>query len=264
MGHAAVLVRRGQTEHSLPLETERATNSTARQEDFAVTRHMTRLSEHVVRVSDVLCLSAETIRSLVLDWLEAEGHDVRPSNGWVKPLLRGMCLSCKKPTKCVKELHSPARQHVLALHQAVLAHEHLWRQHRPSREHRRDLLSPPSSASDWVGPPRRQTRPAAGGVKQAQLQGNMREATFTIASSMDRGALDMLVQILHAGKTDAVLLEQSWPEHTHHVTSENGWANTTTILQLATALDDVLNPGKEGQTWIFSGTWPASTPAKAP
>ena len=41
------------------------------------------------------------------------------------------------------------------------------------------------------------------------------------------------MQIVHAGKTDAVLPEQPWPERTHHVTSENGWATTTTILQLA-------------------------------
>ena len=53
---------------------------------------------------------------------------------------------------------------------------------------------------------------------------------------MDRGPLDMLVQIVHAGKTDAVLPEQPWPELTHHVTSENGWATTTTILQLAATL----------------------------
>ena len=37
---------------------------------------MTRLSEHILRVSDVLCLSAVTIRSLVLEWLDAEGHDL--------------------------------------------------------------------------------------------------------------------------------------------------------------------------------------------
>ena len=44
------------------------------------------------------------------------------------------------------------------------------------------------------------------GVKQAQLQGNAKEATtFTVAFSMDRGPLDTLVQIVHAGKTDAVL-----------------------------------------------------------
>ena len=50
------------------------------------------------------------------------------------------------------------------------------------------------------------------GVKQAQLQGNAKEATtFTVAFSMDRGPMDMLVQIVHAGKTDAVLPEQPWP-----------------------------------------------------
>ena len=48
MGRAAVLVqnlalvprdvRRGQPEHSVPLETEHANNSTAGEEDFAVTR----------------------------------------------------------------------------------------------------------------------------------------------------------------------------------------------------------------------------------
>ena len=42
------------------------------------------------------------------------------------------------------------------------------------------------------------------GVKQAQLQGNTREATtFTVALSMDRGPLDMLLQIVHAGTTGA-------------------------------------------------------------
>ena len=36
---------------------------------------------------------------------------------------------------------------------------------------------------------------------------NTKEATtFTVAFSMDRGPLDMLVQIVQAGKTDAVLL----------------------------------------------------------
>ena len=59
----------------------------------------------------------------------------------------------------------------------------------------------------------------------------------------------MLVQVVHSGKTDAVLPEEPWPEHTHHVTSENGWATTTTILQLAATLDDVMN--KEGQSWIL-------------
>ena len=76
------------------------------------------------------------------------------------------------------------------------------------------------------------------GVKQAQLQGNAKVATtFTIASSIDRGPLDMLVQIVHAGKTDAVLPEQPWPERTHHVTSEN-WGH-----------DD--HDPAAGQAWIL-------------
>ena len=57
----------------------------------------------------------------------------------------------------------------------------------------------------------------------------------------------MLVQIVHAGWTVAVLLGQPWPEHSHHVTAENGWATTTTLLQLAATLDDVMFPSKEGQ-----------------
>ena len=84
------------------------------------------------------------------------------------------------------------------------------------------------------------------------LQGSAEEATtFTIAFSMDRAPLDMLVQTVHAGKTEAVLPEQPWPERTHHVTSENGWSTTATILQFAATLDNVLHPNKEGQAWIL-------------
>ena len=68
---------------------------------------MTRLSEHIMKVTDVLCLSAVTVHGLVLEWLGAEELDVRPSYEWVRQLLRGMRLSRKKPAKCLKELHSP-------------------------------------------------------------------------------------------------------------------------------------------------------------
>ena len=77
---------------------------------------------------------------------------------------------------------------------------------------------------------------------------------------VDRGRLDKLVQSVHAGKTDAVLLKQPWPERTHHATSENGWATTTTILRLAATLDDVTNPGKEGQAWILLWDVPGQDP----
>ena len=42
-----------------------------------------------------------------------------------------------------------------------------------------------------------------------------------------------------------------WPERTHHVTSENGWATKTTHLQLTATLDNVLNKNREGQAWIL-------------
>ena len=122
---------------------------------------MTRLSEHIMRVTDVLRLSAVTIRGLVLQWLEAEGLDVRPSQ--TQRLLRGIRLSHKKPAKCVKELQSAEQQHDNTHQQFIkLADEHLWRQRRPRPEPRRDLLPPPAGASDRVGPPRRQTSSDAG------------------------------------------------------------------------------------------------------
>ena len=56
-----------------------------------------------MRVTDVLCLSAVTVRSLVHEWFDAEGLDIRP----------GEADSCrnKKSTKRVKELYSLEQQH---------------------------------------------------------------------------------------------------------------------------------------------------------
>ena len=77
MGHAAVLVRgpalvshddrRDRPEHSLPVETERATSSTARQEKSAVTRrHDTAQRVH-----------RQSYRRVVLEC----GHDQEPGRG---------------------------------------------------------------------------------------------------------------------------------------------------------------------------------------
>ena len=98
-------------------------------------------------------------------------------------------------------------------------------------------MPPPAGATDRVGRPRRRTRSAAG----------QRRGGHDIHGRL-RGLLDMLLEIVHANRRR--LAELPWPEHTHHVTSENGWARTTTILQLAATLDNVLNPSKEGQSWI--------------
>ena len=207
---------------------------------------MTRLSEHIMRITDVLCLSAVTLQRLVHEWLDEMGFDVRTCREWVRKLLHGMRLSFKKPAKCLKELHSPAVQeantHRLFVKLCWLMDTHAVGADRVVNIDETSCRLLPVHQTGW----------GHRGVKQAQLQGNTKETTtFTVDFSMGRGPLDMLVQIVHAGKTDAVLPEKPWPARTRHVISENGWATTTTILQLVAALDDVLNPSREGQSWIL-------------
>ena len=99
----------------------------------------------------------------------------------------GLLLSCS----CSTSLDSAFLQRRAALQARC--------QRRPRREHRRDVLTPPTGASDR-------------GVKQVLLWCNTKEATtLTVAFSIDHGPLDML--IVQAAKTD-VLPE----ERTHHVT----------------------------------------------
>ena len=202
MGHAAVLVRGpasvpravrwDQPEHSLSLEAQRATSSTAWQEDFAFTRrHDT--AERAHHASD------RRLRGVLV-------HE-RPGKWWVRRLLHGMCLSFKKPAKCLKELHSPALQeantHRLFIKLCWLMDKHAVGADRVVNIDETSCRLLPVHQTGW----------GRRGTKQAQLQVNTKEATtFTVAFSMDRGPLDMLVQIVHAGKTDAVLPEQPWPE----------------------------------------------------
>ena len=173
--------------------------------------------------------TAVTIRGLVYEWLDPR-HVLELQEAC--QVLEGAPQSC-----------SARGQHAPAVHQAVLAHGQARCQRRPRCEHRRDLLPPLAGESDRVGPPRRLTSSTC----RATLR-RPRHSRF----SMDRGPLDMLMQMVHAGKTDAVLPEQPRLERTHHVTSQNGWAITaTTILQFIATLDTVLNPSKEGHAWIL-------------
>ena len=122
---------------------------------------VTRLSEHNLRVSDVLCLSAVTIRSLVREWLDAEGLDVRPCREWVRKLLRGMRLSFKKPALCVKELHSPEQQHANTHRLCWLIDEDAVSADRVVNIHETSCrLLPVHQIAQ--GRPRRQTSSAAG------------------------------------------------------------------------------------------------------
>ena len=204
---------------------------------------MTRLSEHIMKLTDVLCMSAVTIHGLVLEWLDAEGLDVRPSYRWVKRLLHGMRLSCKKPAKCLKELHSPEQQHANA-HRMFVKLCWLMDTHAVGADR---VVNIDETSCRLL--PVHQTGWSRRGVKQAQLQGNTKEATtFTVAFSRDRGPLDMLVQIVHSGKTAAVLPEKTLAgaHPPRHFGKRLGLDH-----QLVAALDDVLNPGWDQQAWIL-------------
>ena len=123
-------------------------------------------------------------------------------------------------------------------------------------QHRRDLVPPPRGASNRIGPPQHEACSAAGQRKRGgyDVHSRLQHGPWPAGhAGADRSH----------GKTGRRLVRAALPERTHHVTSENGWATTTTILQLAAALDNLLNPGREGQSWILL-TWPASTPARSP
>ena len=129
------------------------------------------------------------------DRLDAEGFDVRPGKTWVNQVLHGMRLSCKKPAKCLEEIHSPEQQHANT-HRLYIKLCWLMDKHAVSADRvvNIDETSCRLLPVYQVGWDHR-------GVKQAQLQGNAKEATtLTVAFSMDRGALDMLVQIVQAGQ----------------------------------------------------------------
>ena len=83
------------------------------------------------------------------------------------------------------------------------------------------------------------------GVKQAHLQGNTKEATtFEVAFSMDR-PLDMMVQIVHAGKTDAVMPEQPCRSNDNHDPADRGHSGRRAgTEQGRTSVDPSLGDGK--------------------
>ena len=227
-------VRRDQREHTPPLEAERATSSATWQEKHADgRRHDAAQRAH-----------HEGDRRAVLEC----GHDPWPGarmargggKRWVKKLLRGMRLSYKKPAKCLKELHSPEQQHANT-HRLFIKLCWLMDKHAVSADRviniDKTLCRLLPGASDRIA------GPAAG-----QHQGG-----HDIHDRLQHGPWPTR----HAGADrarghDRRRLAPS-PGRSALTTSlrRTGWATTTTILQLAAALDNVLNPGREGQSWIF-------------
>ena len=139
---------------------------------------VTRLSEHIMRVTDVLCLSGLTIHSPVLDWFDAKGHDVRPAREWVRRLLRSMRLSYKKPAQCVKELHSREQQHANTQRLFIKL---CWQMSTCGVSTDRVVNIDETSCQllpvQQIG--------WGCGVKQAQLQGNTKEATTFLRSALN-------------------------------------------------------------------------------
>ena len=173
------------------------------------------------------------------------GVDARPGREWVRRVLRGMRFSFKKPAKCLKELHSTEQQHANT-HRLFIKLCWLMDKHAVSADRVVDIDETSCRF------PVHQTGWGRRGVKQAQIQGNTKEATtFTVAFSMDRGPLDMLVQIVQAAGTDAVLPEQPWLKRTRYVTSDNGWGHYDDAPAAHSHMDNVLNQSKEGEAWIL-------------
>ena len=113
--------------------------------------------------------------------------------------------------------------HALELQEARQVRENF---HSPEKQqsntHRRCQCRPPREIDETLCCllPVHQIGWTRRGIKQAQLWGNTQDATtFTVAFSMDRLSLEMLVQIVQAGKKDAAMLEKPWQEHSHHVTA---------------------------------------------
>ena len=145
----------------------------------------------------MLCLSAVTIRGLVLDWLDAEELDVRLSKWWVQKLLHGMHLSHKKPQVVAPQPCSARGQQASIVHQALLAHRQSRCQRRPRREHRRDFVPPPASASDRVGAAARSRPSCTASQKEATRAGHAgadRARGSTVLNS--RLTSDLLASIL--------------------------------------------------------------------
>ena len=101
---------------------------------------MTRLSEHIMKVTDVLCLSAVTIRGH--EWLDVQGLDVRPGRYLGQKANAWHAFELQEARQALEGAPQPCSargQHAPAVHQAVLADGQARSQRRPLREHRRDL-----------------------------------------------------------------------------------------------------------------------------
>ena len=190
-----------------------------------------------MRVTGVLCLGGVTIRSRGVR-MAREGLEVRPGRelGQISS-----CVACAgaatTPAKSLKELHRPEQQEAntrRAVRQAVLADQHKQAV-TADRVVNIDETSCRLLPVHQIGWGRR-------GVKQAQLQGIHKGGLHDTSRSRFAG---------HAGADRARWqgrrrLAGAALAGAHSSTSRQRTAGptTTTILQLAAALDNVLNASR--------------------
>ena len=169
------------------------------------------LREHIMRVTDVWCLSAVTIRMGRRSGAEClPQHVVGPqAHAWHTML-----------AKCVKD--QPCDRLFLELYWLI-------------DKHAVSVTIPSvASADDRVEPSRCHQKHSRRAIQERPRHSQSLSAWVI--------RLGHVVQIVRADKANAVFPAQPWPPHTHHATSDNGWATTWTILELADVLDHVMNP----------------------
>ena len=129
--------RRGQREHSLPLEAQLTSRSTAWQEWCAVFRRHYK-AERAHPASDRRPVPQRGDDQRLGARMARRRGTRRPSQPQVREAtLAWRALELQEARQVRERAPQPrgaARKHAPEVHQAVLAHEHLWRDLRPRRE----------------------------------------------------------------------------------------------------------------------------------
>ena len=194
--------------------------------------HVTRLSEVVEEASSQLCMGSRMYQLLMHETLSA-----MPSERWTRRFLHGLGLSYKQPNHDKLVWHSLAEQ---ADRKDNLMLKICWFQETfnipPSHTVNIDETSlrlPPLRRVGWL----------RAGEQARAITGNEKEATtVTLEMTMSPEVFTFLVQVIHKGKTSAVLPRRPWREGVLHTISANSWQHTEGIIDFAACIDERFNP----------------------
>ena len=199
--------------------------------------HVTRLSEVVEEASSQLCMESRMYQLLLHETLSAMDCDVRPSERWTRRFLHGLGLSYKQPNHDKLVWHSLAEQ---ADRKDNLMLKIRWFQETfnipPSHTVNIDETSLrllPLRRVGWL----------RAGEQARGITGNEKEATtVTLAMTMSPEVFTFLAQVIHKGKTSAVLPPRLWREGVLYTISANSWQHTEGIIDFVAFIDERFNP----------------------